>query len=60
VHTVGIDRGIEQAGVAKASLCNTFGSEDELVRAYLQARLASVTQRITQTVERYDTPRERP
>jgi AcrR family transcriptional regulator len=46
--------------VAKASLCNTFGSEDELVRAYLQARLASVTQRITQTVERYDTPRERP
>jgi AcrR family transcriptional regulator len=59
VHTVGIDRVIGQAGVAKASLCNTFGSEDELVRAYLQARLASVTQRITQTVERYDTPRER-
>lgn len=59
MHTVGIDRVIGQAGVAKASLCNTFGSEDELVRAYLQARLASVTQRITQTVERYDTPRER-
>ena len=60
VHTVGIDRVIEQAGVAKASLYNTFGSKDELVRAYLEARYVSVTQRITQAVERYDTPRERP
>jgi len=59
VHTVGIDRIIEQAGVAKASLYNTFGSKDELVRAYLQTRHASVTQRIMQAVERYDTPRER-
>jgi len=59
VHTVGIDRVIEQAGVAKASLYNTFGSKDELVRAYLETRHASVTRRITQAVERYDTPRER-
>jgi AcrR family transcriptional regulator len=59
VHTVGIDRIIEQAGVAKASLYNTFGSKDELVRAYLATRHASVTQRITQAVERYDNPRER-
>ena len=59
VHTVGIDRVIEQAGVAKASLYNTFGSKDELVRAYLETRHASVAQRITQAVERYDTPRER-
>jgi AcrR family transcriptional regulator len=51
VHTVGIDRVIEQAGVAKASLYNTFGSKDELVRAYLETRHASVTQRITQAVE---------
>src|SRR5712675_1559267 len=42
VHTVGIDRIIEQAGVAKASLYNTFGSKDELVRAYLEMRRASV------------------
>ena len=59
VHTVGIDRIIEHAGVAKASLYNTFGSKDELVRAYLETRQASVTQRITQAVERYNTPRER-
>jgi AcrR family transcriptional regulator len=59
VHTVGIDRIIEHAGVAKASLYNTFGSKDELVRAYLEGRQASVTQRIMQAVDRYDTPRER-
>ena len=59
VHTVGIDRIIEQAGVAKASLYNTFGSKDELVRAYLETRYANVTARIMQAVERYDTPRER-
>src|ERR1700723_1898541 len=59
VHTVGIDRVIERAGVAKASLYNTFGSKDALVRAYLEGRHASVTERITAAVERYDTPRER-
>jgi len=59
VHTVGIDRVIEHAGVAKASLYNTFGSKDELIRAYLESRQASVAQRIMNAVERYDTPRER-
>ena len=59
IHTVGIDRIIEQAGVAKASLYNTFGSKDELVRAYLETRHASVTQHLTDAVERYGTPRER-
>src|SRR6202011_2126280 len=38
---------------------NTFGSKDQLVRAYLETRHASVAQRITQAIERYDTPRER-
>jgi AcrR family transcriptional regulator len=59
VHTVGIDRVIEKAGVAKASLYNTFGSKDELVRAYLETRHTAVTSRIMAAVERYDTPRER-
>jgi AcrR family transcriptional regulator len=59
VHTVGIDRVIEQAGVAKASLYNTYGSKDELVRAYLEARHRSVAERITQAVDRHHTPRER-
>jgi AcrR family transcriptional regulator len=59
VHTVGIDRVIEQAGVAKASLYNTFGSKDELVRAYLDSRHAETTGRITRAVSRYSTPRDR-
>jgi AcrR family transcriptional regulator len=59
VHTVGIDRVIEQAGVAKASLYNTFGSKDELVRAYLEGRHAHTSERITRYLERYSTPRER-
>ncbi len=59
VHTVGIDRVIERAGVAKASLYNTFGSKDELVRAYLEARHASVADRITRAVGKHDNPRDR-
>jgi len=59
VHTVGIDRVIERAGVAKASLYNTFGSKDELVKAYLESRHARTTARITRYLERYDDPRDR-
>jgi AcrR family transcriptional regulator len=59
VHTVGIDRVIEQAGVAKASLYNTFGSKEALIHAYLEGRHAKVAARITRHIERYDTPRER-
>ncbi len=59
VHTVGIDRVIEHAGVAKASLYNTFGSKEELIRAYLETRHASTAKRITQALGRYGNPRER-
>jgi AcrR family transcriptional regulator len=59
VHTVGIDRVIERAGVAKASLYNTFGSKDELVRAYLEGRHARVAARVTRYLERYSDPRDR-
>jgi AcrR family transcriptional regulator len=59
VHTVGIDRVIERAGVAKASLYNTFGSKDELVRAYLESRHLRMADRITRHLARYTDPRER-
>jgi AcrR family transcriptional regulator len=59
VHTVGIDRVIERAGVAKASLYNTFGSKDELVRAYLEQRHAVTAARISRYLERYSDPRDR-
>jgi AcrR family transcriptional regulator len=59
VHTVGIDRVIERAGVAKASLYNTFGSKDELVKAYLAGRRTRVAARILAYIERYAAPRDR-
>jgi AcrR family transcriptional regulator len=59
VHTVGIDRVIEHAGVAKGSLYNTFGSKDELIHAYLEGRHERVAERITRALESYDTPRDR-
>src|ERR1700709_269593 len=59
IHTVGIDRVIERAGVAKASLYNTFGSKDELIRAYLHERHPRLERRITNALEQYDTPREK-
>ena len=59
IHTVGIDRVIERAGVAKATLYNVFGSKDELIRAYLTARHVARQERIRNGLARYDTPRER-
>ncbi len=59
LHTVGIDRVIERAGVAKATLYNTFGSKDELIKAYLTARKSARQQRITSKLVRYDTPGEK-
>jgi len=59
VHIVGIDRIIERAGVAKASLYSTFGSKDELVRAYLEGRHEIRRARLLAGLERFDGPRER-
>jgi AcrR family transcriptional regulator len=59
VHTVGIDRIIERAGVAKATLYSTFGSKEELVRAYLTDRLRARQEQFARQLARYDTPRER-
>jgi AcrR family transcriptional regulator len=60
IQAVGIDRVIQRAGVAKATLYSAFGSKEELVRAYLQARHAATRQRMSRELEaRYPTPRER-
>ena len=59
VHTVGIDRVIAHAGVAKASLYNAFGSKDELVRAYLEHRRQSRQQRIQGKIALHDEPRDK-
>jgi AcrR family transcriptional regulator len=59
VQTVGIDRIVEHAGVAKASLYNTFGNKEGLIVAYLDSRKMRVQDRITRTLTRFRTPRER-
>ncbi|MEU6322764.1 TetR/AcrR family transcriptional regulator [Streptomyces sp. NPDC047009] len=58
VQSVGIDRVIERAGVAKASLYNLFGSKEGLVCAYLDLRHERMRDRITRTLTRFRTPRE--
>jgi len=59
IQTVGIDRIIEQAGVAKASLYNTYGSKDELIRAYLELRAQGRRDAIEKELAKAHTPRER-
>jgi AcrR family transcriptional regulator len=59
INTVGIDRVIERAGVAKASLYDCFGSKEELIRAYLTARHEARKARMTEKLARYKTPREK-
>jgi AcrR family transcriptional regulator len=59
IHTVGIDRVIERAGVAKASLYSTFGSKEELVRAYLKQRADARQKRITERLALHVTARDR-
>jgi AcrR family transcriptional regulator len=59
INNVGIDRVIEHAGVAKASLYSNFGSKDELVRAYLQGKHSARQQRVLDRISRHRSPRER-
>jgi AcrR family transcriptional regulator len=59
IHQVGIDRVIEQAGVAKSSLYYAFGSKDELVRNYLADRHAKWAARLVERMSRQDDPRDK-
>ncbi len=59
VQTVGIDRIIERAGVAKASLYNLFGSKEELVAAYLASRHDATAGRLTEAMDQIDDPRRK-
>ena len=54
VHSVGIDRVIERAGVAKASLYSTFGSKEGLVEAYLDDRHTTILGRLRAAVDAVD------
>jgi AcrR family transcriptional regulator len=58
INTVGIDRIIEHAGVAKASLYDCFGSKEELIRSYLEERSQARKTRINERLARYDDPED--
>jgi AcrR family transcriptional regulator len=59
INNVGIDRVIEHAGVAKASLYANFRSKDELVHAYLASRDEARRARMLERIERHRSSRER-
>jgi AcrR family transcriptional regulator len=59
VQSVGVDRVVQKAGVAKASLYSLFGSKEELVQAYLDARHDETRKQVERTLTRFRTPRER-
>jgi AcrR family transcriptional regulator len=59
VHAVGIDRVLEQSGVAKGSLYYNFGGKDDLVRAYLHNRHAYWAARIDAALAAVSTPADK-
>jgi AcrR family transcriptional regulator len=59
VHSVGIDRVLEESGVAKGSLYYNFGGKDDLVRTYLQNRHANWAARIDEELATAATPADK-
>jgi AcrR family transcriptional regulator len=59
IHTVGIDRVIAHAGVAKGSLYYSFTGKDELVHEYLTHRHGMWAERVTAGIEAQTEPRAR-
>lgn len=59
INNVGIERVLERAGVAKASLYDCFGSKEELARSYIQARDERRRARVTSRLAGLATPREK-
>jgi len=59
VQSVGIDRVIERAGVAKASLYANFNGKNDLVRAYLDARFEARRAAIETKLALHEAPRDK-
>src|SRR3977135_1367740 len=59
VHVVGVDRIVERAGVAKASLYSVSGSKTEPLRAYLERHFQKRQAGIARILAAHKTPRER-
>ncbi len=58
IRAVGIDRIIEEANVAKATLYRHYPSKDHLVAAYLQDRHERVVSSLHVVLEQVDAPRD--
>uniref|UniRef100_UPI003100AD81 TetR/AcrR family transcriptional regulator n=1 Tax=Neorhizobium sp. EC2-8 TaxID=3129230 RepID=UPI003100AD81 len=58
IRAVGIDRIIEEANVAKATLYRHFPSKDHLVAAYLQARHERVIRSLHDVLDAIKAPRD--
>lgn len=59
INVVGIDRVIEKAGVAKASLYECFKGKDDLIRAYVQARDDRRRARILERIKPLKHPKDK-
>ena len=60
VYSVGVDRILKESDVARASLYSTYGSKDQLLRAYLQNRSHGWQALVAETLPtRWGTARDR-
>jgi AcrR family transcriptional regulator len=59
VHSVGINRVLARADVAKDTLYSAFGSKEALIRAYLARRRDRAVTRLTGAIAGQDDPREK-
>jgi AcrR family transcriptional regulator len=59
IHTVGIDRVIARAGVAKGSLYYSFTGKDDLIHEYLTHRHRRWVERVTTGIDAHTDPRAR-
>jgi len=59
INVVGIDRVIEKAGVAKASLYECFDGKEDLIRSYVQARDERRRARILARIQPLTDPRDK-
>ena len=59
VHSVGINRVLARAGVAKDTLYSAFGSKEALIRAYLARRRESTVARLSAAAAGQEDPRQK-
>jgi AcrR family transcriptional regulator len=59
IHTVGVDRIIEHAGVSRASFYNNFDSKEQLIHTYLTGRHEGTVHRLSDAMAEHDDPRQK-